>query len=201
MNRPPTAAPLPAAANFSPRRRYLMTNDDLEEAIRAVQGGDAGAFGAIVTAYERPVFNLAYRMVRDVEDARDIAQAVFLKALQRFGTYDPRFKLFSWLYRLALNESIDFLKRRSAPRAVEPDRGPQRTPEDDLRGAEVSRGVQEALMEITPDHRAVIVLRHFLDLGYREMAEVLEIPEKTVKSRLFTARQSLRDVLAARGLI
>lgn len=154
----------------------------------------------LVARYERPVFNLARRMVSNPDDAADITQNVFVKVYLRIDTYKPGHNLFSWIYRIAVNESLNFLdgrNRRNALRYEPPT--VQKTPEEDLGLDESSKLIQQALERMTVDQRVVIILKHLLLLPYREIATILGITEKTVKSRLFTARQILRERLVERG--
>lgn len=162
--------------------------------------GIPGAFETLLDQYERPVFNVALRMVSNLEDARDITQSVFLKAFEKLDSYDSRYRFYSWVYRIAINESLNFIKRRSRDEPLSDDRlSPDRSPEDAASQADLVQLIQEALMALKPAHRAVIVLKHFRGFAYREMAEILDLPEKTVKSRLFSARRCLRQALCANG--
>jgi RNA polymerase sigma-70 factor (ECF subfamily) len=174
--------------------------DDAKLVKRAL-GGDQGAFEAIVQRYERTVFNVAYRIVKDRDDAADVTQAVFIKIYRKLGSYDPRYRFFSWLYRITVNESINHLKRTQ--RRAEVDCGREArgrsTPWDSLAQTEKSDFLQSALTALKLDYRVVIVLKYFLELSYKEISEIVGIPEKTVKSRLFTGRQLLRDILARQG--
>lgn len=169
--------------------------------IRSAQKGDARAFGALATRYERVLFNLALRMVKNREDARDLTQVVFLKAYRGLGRFDPDRKLYSWLYRIMLNEGLNQIEARRAHEPLdEAIAAPQATPESAYESSRLDALVQAALMELGSDQRQVIVLRHFLQLSYEEMAGVLEIQEKTVKSRLFSARQQLAPILKRLGV-
>ncbi len=158
--------------------------------------GDRGAFEALLVEYEKPVFNAAFRMLNNRDDARDVTQTVFLKVFENFAQFDPSRRFFSWIYRITLNESINWLgkENRLEPLLYETaDEG--RGPDEEVESARVSAGVQAALMTITTDYRTVVILKHFLGCSYVEISEVLEIPETTVKSRLYTARQQLKDAL------
>jgi len=180
-----------------------MTNepDDLT-LVQGCLGGDTHAFETLVIRYQGPIYNAVLRMVHDREDASDLTQSAFLKAYRQLSHFDPQYKFFSWLYRIAINESLNHIKRHGRQETLDDDRAStDRSPEDVLVGSEVSRHVQVALMRIGADYRAVLVLRHFQDLSYDEMAAVLGIPEKTVKSRLFSARRQLRELLEAKGLL
>lgn len=168
--------------------------------VRRCCDGDRRAFSTLVVRYEKPVYNAALRMLRNPEDARDVTQTVFLKAFEHLGDYDPKYRFYSWIYRIALNESINALHRRTRLEPVsgdEVDGAPG--PEDVLDREQVGRGIEGALMALKPEYRSVIVLKHLLECSYGEMSEMLGLPEKTVKSRLFTARQLLRDALLANG--
>jgi RNA polymerase sigma-70 factor (ECF subfamily) len=177
-----------------------MNND--AELARRIRLGDEEAFAMLVNQYGRPIYNLALRMTGDVDDAADVAQTVFVKAYRRIGTYNPAHAFFSWLYRIAVNESINLVKSRRRRRQadVEPPPAPP-TPEDELREVERRRTIQRALAEMSLDHRVVVVLKHLLMLSYRDIAGILDLPEKTVKSRLYTARRELRDRLLEQGYV
>jgi RNA polymerase sigma-70 factor (ECF subfamily) len=161
--------------------------------------GDRQALATLVERYQRPIYNLAYRLLGDRDAAEDVAQAAFLKAMENLERFDPRFKFFSWLYRIAMNEALDQLARRNRLSVLEDeheaDTDPVRDAEVDQHGA----AVQGALATLSADHRAVIVLRHFSELSYEDISTVLEVPEKTVRSRLFEARERLRQTLERRG--
>jgi len=170
--------------------------------VRACRDGDTDAFGILVDRYQKAVFNAALRMIGDDEDARDIAQTVFLKAYENLAAYDPSYKFYSWIYRIAINESISFLNRQNRLRPLDEDRPSEdQGPEESFAGGEISRLVQEALMTLKADYRTVVVLRHFLNCSYEEISGILHVPEKTVKSRLFTARQHLKEILAQKGVM
>jgi RNA polymerase sigma-70 factor (ECF subfamily) len=192
-------------------------DDDRERALLIrCQNGDRDAYAELVGSCERPVFEVAYRMLGNVSDAADAAQSVFLKVFEHLDEYDGRHKAFSWIYRIAVNEALDRLQWRKrnggdtgTPGATIDDGGDpledgmastDEGPEESAEAAQLHDGVQAALMELHGDHRAVIVLRHFSGCSYEEMANILHVPEKTVKSRLHTARQVLRKHLCAHGL-
>jgi RNA polymerase sigma-70 factor (ECF subfamily) len=173
---------------------------DLDQAlVEGCRNGDRAAFAALVQRYQQPIYNAAYRVLGNADDAADIAQAVFLKVAERLEEYDPRFKFFSWLYRIAINESLNLLRRngREEPLGEEDDIPGEDSanPEWQLGEAQLSRRVQAALMQLKEDDRVVVTLRHFSECSYREIGEILALDEKTVKSRLFEARSRLRGLL------
>ncbi len=170
------------------------SNDDADWIGRCLRG-DASAFEPIVARYHRVLFSVALRMVGDYEDARDATQNAFVRAYTRLDTYDPTRRFFSWLYRIAINECLN-LKR--ARRPSEPlglalsaaDRAP-----DPVEASERHDRVQAALAGLSHEYREVVVLRYFAELSYHGISETLGVPEKTVKSRLFSARQRLAGLL------
>jgi RNA polymerase sigma-70 factor (ECF subfamily) len=175
---------------------------DINALIKECRNGNLEAFGHLLDAYQGPVFNVVYRMVNDRDDAEDITQSAFVKAYENLGRFDPRYKFFSWIYRIAINEALNFLKSRERLQPLEGDlESAWRGPEDALRSAEIGAGVQEALMRLKPTHRAAIVLKHLRGCSYQEVAAILHMPEKTVKSTLFSARRLLRDALLASGMM
>ena len=179
-----------------------MSQDENDaELVRRCLGGDPEAFRPLVEKYQRVLYNVAYRMVHDREDARDLAQGAFVKAYEKLGSYDPAYQFFSWIYRILVNDTLNFLKRNRPYQSLEPDLGRRgaRRPPGGAGGAELSRAVRAALMALSVDYREVVVLRHFAELSYGEMSVALAIPEKTVKSRLYTARQRLAEILGGGG--
>jgi RNA polymerase sigma-70 factor (ECF subfamily) len=172
------------------------------ELVRACLSGDQRAFETLVRTYERPVYNVALRILKDPDDAADVAQNVFVKAYQSLGSFDESREFFSWVYRIAINESINFGKRNKRRDEYESGVTAALAPTQEAsHGARVLRDeVIDAIGRLTMDYQMVIVLRHFHDFSYEEMAEVLSIPEKTVKSRLFSARQQLKEILAEMGI-
>ena len=161
---------------------------------------DNKAFDSIVEEYGKAIFNAAFRIVNDYEDAMDITQNTFIKVYERLDRYDPSHDIFSWLYKIAVNEAITVARRRS--RTVELDDETcleLRNPETEYVQNETSAHLQRALMELSLDYRTVLILRHFHGLSYEAIGGILGIPEKTVKSRLFAGRRLLRDSLLALG--
>ena len=176
-----------------------MDKDNDESMVERCRNGDATALEALVVRYQRPLYNPAFRVLGNSEDASDITQAVFLKVTERLDDYDPQYRFFSWIYRIALNESLNVLRRQGREEPLDDESepaGPERLdPERQASEAQVSRRVQGALMRLKIDDRAVLTLRHFSECSYREIGQILDLDEKTVKSRLFEARQRLRELL------
>jgi RNA polymerase sigma-70 factor (ECF subfamily) len=173
---------------------------DEARVIERAREGDTRAFETILERYEKPVFNAAYRIVANYEDAADVTQTVFLKVHRKLGSYRPEHKFFSWVYRIAVNEAINFSKRHSRERPLD-DAVAARTGDHVDHLARIARDemIQGALSALKTDYRVVVVLKYFLEMSYKEIAEIVGVPEKTVKSRLFTGRELLRDMLVKRG--
>ncbi len=176
-----------------------MSNDTDQALLERYRSGDRAAFTELVVRYQRALYNAAFWVLRSAEDANDITQIVFLKVAEQFDEYDPRYKFFSWIYRIAVNESLNLLRRNRREEALDDDvelPGSERNnPEAQFGEAEVSRRIRSALMRMSTNDRVVLSLRHFSECSYQEIGQILDLDEKTVKSRLFEARHRLRDML------
>lgn len=173
-----------------------------EELVARCRNGDKDAFGKLVDRYSKPLFNGCYRMVGSYEDAQDIVQTTFLKAYERRDDFDPKYKFFSWIYRIMVNESLNLIGRRKQTVSTEMEIASDApSPEEEFDRQQLSESVQDALMAIREDYRAIVVLKYFGDLSYQELAFVFDLPEKTVKSRLYTARQHLSDFISRQGVV
>lgn len=165
---------------------------------RAAQQGDQTAFMNIVEVYQRPIYNLCYRMLNDSTEAEDAAQETFLRAYTKLKSYQPGRKFSSWLFSIASHYCIDRLRRRRHPvvsfeelppwhgvPALEPE------PEDATLAREAVGTVHELLDELAPDYRAAVVLRYWHEMSYDEIAEALDTTVSAIKSRLFRAKQMM----------
>lgn len=179
-----------------------MDSNRDHELINRCRQGDRVALGQLVKEYQRPIYNAAYRVLGKPDDAADVTQVVFLKVFERLDQYNPKFKFFSWIYRIAINEAINHRNRTRNEQVLEEDQFVSvENPESSLNSEQLAEFVQDGLMELQEDYRVVVVLRHFSDLSYRDISDVLHIPEKTVKSRLYSARQIMKTYLADRGIM
>lgn len=179
-----------------------MNEDDDRTLVQRCRDGDRAAFEQLVVRYQKPVFNAALRLLRDPEDARDVAQTTFLKAFEHLADYDRSFKFYSWIYRIAVNQALNVLASKKSfgeMSGEEADESPG--PEQQVEDEQMSRAIEDELMRINPELRTVIVLRHFMHLSYHDMGDILMLPEKTVKSRLYSARQLLRERFLQHGAI
>lgn len=178
-----------------------MTEFDEADRVRRSKAGDAQAFGELIDAHQRALFNVAYRMVGNYHEAQDLTQTALVKAYEKIGGFDGRCPFFGWVYRILVHEALNSIARRKRQRVLEgvdPESAPG--PETTFGEHEVEGIIQSALEALNEEQRQVIILRHFAQLSYYEIGETLGVPEKTIKSRLFTARQRLREILVRRGV-
>jgi RNA polymerase sigma-70 factor (ECF subfamily) len=186
-----------------------VVSDDDRETVRRVQAGETEAFEVLVEKYKRKAFRLAYQVLRDQEDALDVAQEAFVKAFRALPKFKGDSAFYTWLFRITMNLALDRRRQRAArARSMGAEDVPpeewERTavstdpdPEDVATGVERRARIREALDSLSENHRAIIILSDIEGLQYREIAEVLGIPMGTVMSRLHHARKRLRDVLGA----
>jgi RNA polymerase sigma-70 factor (ECF subfamily) len=174
--------------------------DDDETLVEGCRKGDHTAFATLVTRYQRPIYNAAFRVLGNAEDASEVAQVVFLKVVERLDNYDSQYKFFSWIYRIAVNEAIDWLRANRHEQPLDDDIEIADTssagPEELYQQHQLSDRIQRELMRLKVEDRIVLTLRHFSDLSYRDIAEIVGTEEKTVKSRIFDARRKLGEALA-----
>jgi RNA polymerase sigma-70 factor (ECF subfamily) len=168
--------------------------------LEQARAGDQKAFGRLVDAYQRPVFNLTYRMLGDPEEAADAAQEAFLRAYTRLHQYNPEHKFSTWLFSIANHHCIDRLRKRrvtvlpidDSPLVFSLESETLR-PDEHLLAKEQSIELQKLLNQLDPEYRTPLVLRYWHEYSYQEIAETMEISLAAVKSRLFRARQKLAD--------
>jgi RNA polymerase sigma-70 factor (ECF subfamily) len=176
------------------------------------QRGREDAFRELVRRYERPVFSLIFRMVRDSATAEDLAQDTFIKVLNHIDKYRPEFKLSSWLFKIANNVAIDHLRRRqiaTISMSGSPHAGTASEIEatsfdvasddesalDEMESKELGSAIEKAIARLRPEYRSCILLRHVEDRSYEEIAATLDLPLGTVKTYIHRARQQLREAL------
>jgi RNA polymerase sigma-70 factor (ECF subfamily) len=160
--------------------------------------GNKQAFTCLVEAYQTPVYNLAYRMLGNSQEAEDAAQEAFIRAYTRLHTYDPNRKFVSWLLSIASHYCIDRLRRRRFNLVSLEDLPPWREMSGELPQPEErlienqKRDAVQALLDALPAHyRAPVILRYWYEFSYREIAEMMDLTESAVKSRLHRAREML----------
>lgn len=185
-----------------------------KELVRLSRRGDERAARELVHRFERPVFSIVYRMVRDRELAEDLAQDAFVRTFNHLDRYDSRYKFSSWLFKIAYNLTVDHLRKRElqtisvhgAPDAVTPERqeatsltlqSEEESPDDRIVAKELAGELEEAIAGLREDYRTAILLRHVEGRPYEEIAEIMDIPLGTVKTYIFRARRELREALSA----
>ena len=171
-------------------------NDDDNILVKECLEGNKKSFEEIVEKYYRTIFRLSFRITRDHDNAEEITQSAFIKAYEKLNSFNFKYKFFSWLYRITVNEAINFSKREKKNEEIsERYSTSDGDPEKIYEKTELKKKINEALMELDILYRLPVVLKHLFDYSYKELSYVLDVPEKTVKSRLFTGRQLLKDIL------
>jgi RNA polymerase sigma-70 factor, ECF subfamily len=168
------------------------------ELIHRSQAGDTEAFGELVTKYRTRIYSLLNGILQNEDDSWDLAQEAFLKAWRSIHQFQGRSSFYTWLYSLTVNLAFDSLRRKGRRIEVELDDAiPSSLPSPyaNYRRAEIRQHISAALAQLTPEHRAVIVLKEIEDLHYHEIAEILGISVGTVMSRLFYGRRKLQSIL------
>ena len=189
----------------------LRNLPDADVAALAKEGREP-AFRELVRRYERPVFSLIFRMVRDRETAEDLAQDTFIKVLNNIDRYRPEFKLSNWLFKIANNVTIDHLRRRQlatvsldgSPHAATAAEAQATSLDVESRGQsaleaiesrELGSAIEQAIGKLRPEYRSCILLRHVEGRSYEEIAATLDLPLGTVKTYIHRARHELREAL------
>lgn len=191
-----------------------MTREEELALVQRVQQGDTEAFGTLVTAYEKTVYNLALRMVNDPQDAQDMSQEAFLKAYSSLGSFRGDSKFSVWLYRIVSNVCLDHLRKKSRRPArslsLEDDEGEESqleipdtalSPEALLEQKLTRDAVRRGLQALPEEARQILLLREIQGMSYEEIADTLNLEAGTVKSRIFRARKRLCAFLLADGNI
>ena len=157
--------------------------------------GDNKAFDTLVKQYELQMFRIVFGIVNDAELAKDVTQAGFIKSWENLRTFKPEYKFFSWLYRIMVNEALNMKRNKKKHAVLSVYRSEDDTPYQELAKKEENGLLLKAIESLPVDSTIVLYLRHFEELSYKEIADILEIEVKTVKSRLYSARIMLREKL------
>jgi RNA polymerase sigma-70 factor, ECF subfamily len=183
------------------------------ELVTFARTGSEKAYRELLGRYQRPVFSLIYRMVRDRELAEDLAQETFVKVFNAIDSFNPKYKFSSWIFKIASNLAIDTLRRKQ-PETVSLDgsrhartaeemeasrisvTSPDESPEELLEAKELGQEIEAAIGQLRTEYRTAILLRHVEGRPYEEIAEIMEVPLGTVKTYIHRARSELREQLA-----
>jgi RNA polymerase sigma-70 factor (ECF subfamily) len=185
----------------------VMTDSEQERAwVMMARQGDKQAFGRLVQAYQRPIYNLTYRMLNNPEEAEDAAQETFLRAFASLKQYNPDHKFSTWLFSIANHHCIDRLRKRRMVWVSMEDNpvlenleGEAPRPEDEALTLERSAEIQRLVSALEPDYRMPLILRYWEDYSYEEIAAAMDLTVPAVKSRLFRARQQMAKLLQERA--
>ena len=164
--------------------------------------GDKRSFEILVEKYHKPIYNVAFRMTSNKEDSEDITQVVFMRAYKKLESYQPNYRFFSWIYKIAINESLNSIKKQPIYSDISENiPSTSKSIEMENEKLNISFQVQNAIMELAPKYRILIILKHLQNCQYFDIANILGIPENKVKSRLFTGRQLLRKILLRKRIL
>ena len=186
-----------------------------KELVRLSRRGDERAARELVHRFERPVFSIVYRMVRDRELAEDLSQEVFVRTFNNLDRYDRSYRFSSWLFKIAYNLTVDHLRKRElptisvhgAPDALTPERqeatslsleSDEESPDAMVEARELAGYLEDAIGKLRPEYRTAILLRHVEGRPYEEISDIMGVPLGTVKTYIFRARRELRDLLEDR---
>jgi RNA polymerase sigma-70 factor (ECF subfamily) len=182
-----------------------------EELVARSMGGDLDSFNQLVLRWERPIYALAYRVIGREEDARDVCQETFLRAFRALGGFKGQAKFSSWLYRITLNLCRDWIRRQRRTPIAETPEGVDlielasestavESIEDLVARREIGRAIARAMAELPSEQRTAIILKEYHGLTFQEIADLLDCPLSTVKTRLYQGLSVLRRQLADAGL-
>ena len=187
-----------------------LTDHDL--VVRAQKGSEK-AYCELLDRYQRPVFSLIYRMVRDREQAEDLTQETFVRVFNHIDRYDPAYKFSSWIFKIATNLTIDWLRKKEVPTvSIDGSRyattsdeieastitveSKDETPEELLIARELGDEIEQAIGRLRPEYKTAILLRHVEDKPYEEIAQIMSLPLGTVKTYIHRGRKELQELLA-----
>ena len=197
-----------SAQNHTSKQRKKDSDSEL---IQLARSGDDHAYDQLLKKYKQSVYNLVFRMVRDIQEAEDLTQESFIKAFSSLAQFNEEYAFSTWLYKIATNNCIDYFRKRklqtySLDKPIQykdseiqqeiPD--PELNPEKSILADERHSIIQDAISTLPEKYYTAIVLRHNEERSYEEIAEILELPLGTVKARIFRAREMLNKALKDR---
>ncbi|MFG6116023.1 RNA polymerase sigma factor SigW [Halobacillus sp. MO56] len=180
----------------------------IKEKIKQIKKGDQTAFEDVVSSYQNKVYQICFRMIGNAHEAEDLAQEAFIRAYTNIGRFDERRKFSTWIYRIATNLTIDRIRKKKPDYFLDAEvkgteglnmysqlAADQALPEEEVESLELQTYIHEEILALPPKYRSVIVLRFLDELSLQEIADVLEIPVGTVKTRIHRGRETLRKRL------
>lgn len=195
-----------------PGETAVLSAPSDEELVLAVGAGNVEALGLLATRWEQPLFRFVFKLLGRTEDARDVCQETFVRVLDKASHFRRGARFSTWMYQIALNICRDRARRRRrwSARIVGPlpdqdafrfePRADGEAPDETAARDEMKRAVRRALMRLPGEQREVIVLKEYENMKFREIADVLGVPESTVKSRMYVALDAMRESLAREGV-
>jgi RNA polymerase sigma-70 factor (ECF subfamily) len=188
----------------------IQSLSDVELIAKAIGGREDG-FEELVRRYQRPITNYVFRMLNDYDASLDVTQEVFIKVYNSLERYSSEYKFSTWVYRIAHNAAIDYIRRRSPnEQSIETENkdgayqlqleSTQPNPEQERERSEWRAEIETVVKCLPSVYRELILLRHAQDLSYDEIAEITNLPLGTVKNRLFRAREMMREIFIERGI-
>jgi RNA polymerase sigma-70 factor (ECF subfamily) len=204
----PPATPLPATPDRSSQPADQQHEED-EALVARTQRGDTGAFDILIDRYKQRLYATVYHMTSNHEDANDVVQDVFIKAYRSLNSFKGQSSFYTWIYRIAVNRTINFVKRRKnkghfslndVDNDIESDPDfvelmSHVTPRTEAGLNELQKTLNEALQKLSEEHRTAVILHDVQGLTHADIAKIMRCPETTVRSRLFYARQQLQGML------
>ena len=199
-----------AVSSDTSKTAATTTRAEDDAFVRRAQQGDLAAYDELVRRYQERVYATLYQMTSNHEDANDLAQEAFIKAYQAIKSFKGGSSFYTWVYRIAVNKTINFLKSRKHKSAMslndldfDAEKDPDlvalisdKTPRRDAALAELKNKLNEAMQKLSEQHRLVVALHDIQGMAHEEIAEIMECNTGTVRSRLFYARQQLQGHLA-----
>lgn len=182
---------------------------ELRKYVEKIIAGEKEYFDLLVKHFQQPIYNLVFRMINQKEEAKDVTQEVFLKVYKNISNYDQQAKVSTWIYRIATNTCIDYLRKKremlfkdekqidfSNDNIAFTDESKLRSPQQIYESQELSRAINQNISALPEKYRAVVILKYINDLTFEEIAKIIGEPENTVKTRLYRGRELLRKDLA-----
>jgi len=175
-----------------------MEKDKDSVIVEQVIGGNIEAFGHLVKKYQNPIFNLITKMTNSSDEAEDLLQTVFIRAYENLSGYNPDYKFFSWIYRIAVNETINYLKSKRKIVPLTEDLIVDVAGEDETENSFTERKVQLMVNQLKEEYKVLITLKYFQALSYEDISQITGIGIGMVKSRLYMARNILKEMILKR---